>query len=107
MNTNSNPFGSYCDSSFRAAIASCFISGRISEQQFDFIKGALSRFRETEIGMSEFPEAKKEGMKSQCKLWIDSMTLGIQDELRASWGKNQTIEHGSVYFNSEENVESK
>lgn len=86
MKTNSNPFGSYCASLFGAAIASCFISGRISEQQIDFIKGTLSRSRETEIDLSAFPEIKKEGMKSQCKLWADSVTFGIQDELRASWG---------------------
>ena len=44
MNININPFESYYAGAFRAALASCFIGGRISEQQIDFVKETLSRF---------------------------------------------------------------
>ena len=63
MNINNNPFGPYCAGAFRAAIASCFICGKISEQQIDFVN--------------------KEEMKSQWKQWLDATTHGIKDELRA------------------------
>ena len=83
MNINNNPFGPYCAGAFRAAIASSFIGGKISEQQIDFVKETLSRFRETEIDQSTFSNADKEEMKSQWKQWLDATTHGIKDELRA------------------------
>ena len=83
MNINNNPFGPYSAGAFRAAIASCFIGGKISEQQIDFVKETLSRFRETEIDQSAFSNTEKEEMKSQWKQWLDATTHGIKDELRA------------------------
>lgn len=83
MKINNNPFGPYCDGAFRAAIASCFIGGKISEQQIDFVKEALSRFRETEIDLSAFSNTEKEEMKAQWKQWLDATSHGIKDELRA------------------------
>ena len=82
MNTNNNPFGPYCAGAFRAAIASCYIGGKISEQQIDFVKETLSRFRETEIDQSAFSDKEKEKMKSQWKQWLDATVQGIKDELR-------------------------
>ena len=83
MNTNNNPFEPYCAAAFRAAIASCYIGGKISEQQIDFIKETISRFRETEIDQSAFSNTVKEEMKFQWKQWLDATTHGIKDELRA------------------------
>ena len=82
MNINSNPFESYYAGAFRAALASCFIGGRISEQQIDFVKETISRFKEAEIDQSAFSDSVKEEMKSQWKQWIDATTHGIKDELR-------------------------
>ena len=78
-----NTFGAYYAGAFRTAITSCFINGKISEQQIDFVKETLSRFRETEIDQSTFSNADKEEMKSQWKQWLDATTHGIKDELRA------------------------
>ena len=44
-----NLFGAYFEGAFLAAIASCFINGRISEQQIDVAKEIISRFKEYEI----------------------------------------------------------
>ena len=44
-----NLFGAYFEGAFLAAIASCFINGRISEQQIDAAKEIISRFKEYEI----------------------------------------------------------
>ena len=82
MNININPFESYYAGAFRAALASCFIGGRISEQQIDFVKETISRFKEAEIDQSAFSDSVKEEMKSQWKQWIDATTHGIKDELR-------------------------
>lgn len=46
---NINPFGPYYAGALRTAIASCFINGKISEQQIDFVKEVISKFREAEI----------------------------------------------------------
>lgn len=83
MNTNNNPFGWYYAGAFRAALASCFIDGRISEQQIDFVKETISRFREAEIDQSAFSDSTKEEIKSQWKQCLDATTHGIKDELRA------------------------
>jgi hypothetical protein len=78
-----NYLGAYTEGAFRAAIASCFINGRISEQQIDFVKEAISKFRETEIENLAIPFSKKEEMKRQWKQWLDATAHGIKDELRA------------------------
>lgn len=83
MNTNNNLFEPYCSGAFRAALVSCFINGRISEQQIDFVKEIISRFREAEIDGTPFPDTEKEQMKSQWRQWLDATTHGIKDELRA------------------------
>lgn len=77
-----NYFGAYTEGAFRAAIASCFINGRISEQQIDLVKEVISRFRETEIENLTVPSSEKEEMKRQWKQWLDAMAHGIKDELR-------------------------
>ena len=82
MNTRNNPLGAYFEGAFRAASASCFIGGRISEQQIDFVKEVVSRFREAEIDHLSFPDSDREEMKRQWKLWLDATTRGIKDELR-------------------------
>lgn len=81
MDINNNSFGPYCAGAFRATITSCFIGGKIPEQQIDFVKETLSRFRETEIDQSSNTE--KEEMEFQWKQWLDATTHGIKDELRA------------------------
>ena len=47
---NINPFGPYYAGALRTAIASCFINGKIKEQQIDFVKEVISKFREAEMG---------------------------------------------------------
>ena len=83
MTTNNTSFGLYYAGAFRAALASCFIDGRISEQQIDFVKETILRFREAEIDQSAFSDSAKEEMKFQWKQWLDARTHGIKDELRA------------------------
>ena len=83
MNIGNNPFGAYYAGAFRAAIASCFIGGRISEQQIDFVKEVVAKFREAEIDHLQLPDSDKEELKRQCKLWLEATTQGIKDELRA------------------------
>lgn len=78
-----NYWGAYTEGAFRAAIASCFINGRISEQQIDFVKEAISRFREKEIENLAVQSSEKEEMKKQWKQWLDATAHGIKDELRA------------------------
>ena len=46
---NINPFGPYFVGALKTAITSCFINGRINEQQIDFAKEVISKFREAEI----------------------------------------------------------
>lgn len=83
MNTNNNPFETYYAGAFRSALTSCFIGGKILEQQIDFVKETISRFREAEIDQSAFSDSAKEEMKSQWKQWLDVTTHGIKDELKA------------------------
>jgi hypothetical protein len=84
MNTYNqmNPFGAYCAAALEAAIASCFINGRISEQQIDFVKEVVSKFREAEIDHLSLSDSEKELLKQQWKQWLDATTKGIKDELR-------------------------
>lgn len=80
---NINPFGPYCAGALRAAIASCFMNGRVSEQQIDLVKEAISKFREAEIDHLALPASEKEELKSGWKQWLDATTRGIKAELRA------------------------
>ena len=80
---NINPFNAYCDGALRTAITSCLINGRISEQQIDFVKEVISKFREVEIDNSSLPVSDKENLKHQWKQWLDATAHGIKDELRA------------------------
>ena len=43
---NINPIGPYYAGALKTAIASCFINGKITEQQIDFVKEVVSKFRE-------------------------------------------------------------
>lgn len=78
-----NPFGAYYAGAFRTAITSCFINGKISEQQIDFVKEVISKFREAEIDHLAISPSEKEEIKNQWKQWIDATTHGLKDELRA------------------------
>lgn len=80
---NIYPIGPYYTGAFRAAIASCFINGRISEQQIDFAKEVISKFREAEIDHLTILPFKKEELKGQWKQWLDATVRGMKDELRA------------------------
>ena len=80
---NLNPFGPYYAGALRTAIASCFINGRISEQQIDFAKEVISKIREAEIDHLAISASEKEELKSQWKQWLDATTHGVKDELRA------------------------
>ena len=82
MGMNLNPFVPYYAGALRTAIASCFINGRISEQQIDFVKEVISKFREAEIDHWAISPSEKEALKSQWKQWLDATTRGIKDELR-------------------------
>ena len=62
---------------------SCFINGKISEQQIDFVKEVISKFREAEIDHLTMSPSEKEELKNQWKKWLDTTTHGIKDELRA------------------------
>jgi hypothetical protein len=77
-----NPFGPYYAGALRTAILSCFINGRISEQQIDFVKEVISKFREAEIDHLAISSSEKEALKGQWKQWLEATTLGIKDELR-------------------------
>ena len=83
MSTNNNLFGPYYAGALRAAIASRFIGGRVSEQQIDFVKEVFLRFRLAEIENSNNSNIEKDELKKQYKQWIDATTHGIKDELRA------------------------
>ena len=78
-----NYLGAYLEGAFRAAIASGFINGKISEQQIDAAKEAFSKSKEYEIEHFAILPEKKEELKRQCKLWLEATTQGIKDELRA------------------------
>ena len=80
---NINPFGPYYAGAFRTAITSCFINGKITEQQIDFIKEVISKFREAEIDHLAISASEKEELKSGWKQWMEATTQGIKDELRA------------------------
>lgn len=77
-----NPIGPYYAGALRAAIASCFINGRISEQQIDFAKEVISKFREAEIDHLAISASEKEELKSGWRQWLEATTRGIKDELR-------------------------
>lgn len=79
---NINPFGPYYAGALRTAIASCFINGKISEQQIDSVKEVISKFREAEIDHLAISQSEKEELKRQWKQWLDATTRGIKDELR-------------------------
>ncbi len=75
--------GAYLEGAFRAAIASGFINGKISEQQIDSLKEAISKFREYEIEHAAIMPERREELKRQWKQWLEATTQGIKDELRA------------------------
>ena len=79
---NMNLIGPYYAAAFRTALASCFINGRISEQQIDFAKEVISKFREAEIDHLAISASEKEELKRQWKQWLDATANGIKDELR-------------------------
>ena len=78
-----NQFGPYYAGALKTAIASCFINGKISEQQIDFVKEVISKFREAEIDHLTVSASEKEDLKNQWKQWLDATARGIKDELRA------------------------
>ena len=78
-----NLFGAYFEGAFLAAIASCFINGRISEQQIDVAKEIISRFKEYEIEHAVIMPEKKEELKRQLKQFLDAKIQGLKDKLRA------------------------
>ena len=80
---NINSFGPYYAGAFKTAITSCFINGKISEQQIDFVKEVISKFREAEIDHLTMSPSEKEELKNQWKKWLDATTHWIKDELRA------------------------
>lgn len=77
-----NPIGPYYAGALRTAIASCFINGKISEQQIDFVKEVISKFREAEIEHLGISASEKEELKSGWRQWMEATTHGIKDELR-------------------------
>ena len=79
---NINPIGPYYVGALRTVIASCFINGKISEQQIDFVKEAISKFREAEIDHLAISASEKEELKSGWKQWMETTTQGIKVELR-------------------------
>ena len=80
---NINPFGPYYAGALRTAIASCFINGKIKEQQIDFVKEVILKFREAEIEHMGITALEKEEVKSGWRQWLEATTHGIKDELRA------------------------
>lgn len=80
---NINPFGPYYAGALRTAIASCFINGKIKEQQIDFVKEVILKFREAEIEHLGITVLEKEEVKRGWKQWMEATTQGIKDELRA------------------------
>ena len=58
-----NPMGPYYAGALRTAIASCFINGKVSEQQIDFVKEVISKFREAEIEHLGISALEKEELK--------------------------------------------
>lgn len=77
-----NPIGPYYAAAFRTAIASYFINGRVPEQQIDFAKEVISKFREAEIDHLAISPSEKEELKNQWNQWLDATARGIKDELR-------------------------
>lgn len=67
---NINPFGPYYAGALRTAIASCFINGKISEVQIDFVKEVISGFREAEIEHLGITVLEKEEVKRGCSLLL-------------------------------------
>ncbi len=78
-----NLLGPYYEGAFRAAIASYFFNGKISERLIDLAKETISRFREYEIEHALIDPAQKEELKRQWKQWLEATTQGIKDEFRA------------------------
>ena len=78
-----NYLGAYLEGAFRAAIASGFINGKISEQQIDIMKEAFSKSREYEIEHFAILPEKKEELKRQLKQFLDAKIQGLKDKLRA------------------------
>lgn len=58
---NINSFGPYYAGAFKTAITSCFINGKISEQQIDFVKEVISKFREAEIDHLAMSASENQG----------------------------------------------
>ena len=79
---NNNLLGTYFAGAFKAAIASCLINGKISEQQIDFVKEIVSKYRESEIDHSFLNPEEKEEAKRNWKLWLDETANGVKDEFR-------------------------
>ena len=78
-----NPFVPYYAGALRTAITSCFINGKISEQQIDFAKEVISKFREAEIDHLAISASEKNELKGGWKQWLEATIRGIKDELRA------------------------
>lgn len=65
-----NLYGTYCVGALRTAITSCFIDDRITEQEINYVKEVISKFRESEIENSSPSSFDKEEVKSQWKQWL-------------------------------------
>ena len=74
--------GPYYAGALRTAIASCFINGKVSEQQIDFVKEVISKFREAEIEDLGISALEEEELKRGGRQWLEATTRGIKDELR-------------------------
>ena len=83
-----NYLGAYLEGAFRAAITSCFINGRISEQQIDVAKEIISRFKEYEIEhaaiMPERREEQKRIILPVLKPMNGHIPIGICSQINSS-----------------------
>lgn len=74
---NIKPFGPHYAGALRTAIASCFINGKIKEQQIDFVKEVILKFREAEIEHLGITVLEKDGLKSGWRQWLEATAWGI------------------------------
>lgn len=77
-----NPLATYLEAAVSAAFGIFLFGGIVPEQQIDMVKEAISRYREAEIEQSSLGQVEKEEAKRQWKLWLETYTKGVKDEVR-------------------------
>ena len=77
-----NPAQAYIEGMLWAAYGVKIINGTVAEWQIDKVKECAQKLKEVEVDHSPLSQTEKEEQKRQWKLWLDTTTQGLKDNLK-------------------------